>query len=109
MEISLKGVMKWQDKLGNQRDWVWRGWQIRYTFIRPREYSPKEVPLILIHGFGASIGHWRKNLEVLGSHHTVYALDLLGFGASGLESSKVLQVLFLDFGGGVDTCSSGNC
>ncbi|CCH66737.1 Possible alpha/beta hydrolase superfamily,slr1827 homolog [Richelia intracellularis HH01] len=74
--------MKWQDKLGNQRNWVWRGWQIRYTFIRPHEYSLQEVPLILIHGFGASIGHWRNNLEVLGSYHTVYALDLLGFGAS---------------------------
>ena len=96
MEISLKGVMKWQDKLGNQRDWVWRGWQIRYTFIRPREYSPKEVPLILIHGFGASIGHWRKNLEVLGSHHTVYALDLLGFGASQKAPASYNVKLWVD-------------
>jgi pimeloyl-ACP methyl ester carboxylesterase len=37
---------------------------------------------MLLHGFGASIGHWRQNLEVLGEHHTVYALDMLGFGAS---------------------------
>lgn len=37
---------------------------------------------MLLHGFGASIGHWRHNLEVIGEHHTVYALDMLGFGAS---------------------------
>lgn len=36
----------------------------------------------MLHGFGASIGHWRHNLEVLGEQHTVYALDMLGFGAS---------------------------
>ena len=37
---------------------------------------------MLLHGFGTSIGHWRQNLSVLGEHHTVYALDMLGFGAS---------------------------
>ncbi|MEM6402405.1 MAG: alpha/beta hydrolase, partial [Cyanobacteria bacterium P01_D01_bin.116] len=26
----------WQQKVGNQRDWVWRGWQTRYTYIRPQ-------------------------------------------------------------------------
>lgn len=38
--------------------------------------------MILLHGFGASIGHWRHNLTEFAQHHTVYALDLLGFGAS---------------------------
>ena len=72
----------WQQRVGNQRDWVWRGWQTRYTYIRPTESNHKTTPLILLHGFGASIGHWRQNLAVLGEHHTVYALDMLGFGAS---------------------------
>lgn len=73
----------WQQRVGNQRDWVWRGWQTRYTYIRPTEKSNhKTTPLILLHGFGTSIGHWRQNLAVLGEHHTVYALDMLGFGAS---------------------------
>ncbi|MFM7371360.1 MAG: alpha/beta fold hydrolase [Sphaerospermopsis kisseleviana] len=72
----------WQQRLGNQRDWLWRGWQIRYTYIRPTYNYQNTTPLILLHGFGASIGHWRHNLEVLGTHHTVYALDMLGFGAS---------------------------
>lgn len=38
--------------------------------------------MILLHGFGMSIGHWRQNLTELSQHHTVYALDMLGFGAS---------------------------
>ncbi len=37
---------------------------------------------MLVHGFGASLGHWRKNLPVLAEHCRVYALDLVGFGQS---------------------------
>lgn len=72
----------WQQRVGSQRDWVWRGWQTRYTYIRSSNPSKTTTPLILLHGFGASIGHWRHNLAVLGEHHTVYALDMLGFGSS---------------------------
>ncbi|UKO99134.1 alpha/beta fold hydrolase [Nostoc sp. UHCC 0870] len=75
-------AVHWQERVGNQRDWVWRGWQIRYTYIRASQNHQKTTPLILLHGFGASIGHWRHNLEALSEHHTVYALDMLGFGGS---------------------------
>ncbi|MBD2342685.1 alpha/beta fold hydrolase [Anabaena subtropica] len=75
-------TVHWQERVGNQRDWVWRGWRTRYTYIRSSQDSPENTPLILLHGFGASIGHWRHNLEVLGKSHTVYALDMLGFGGS---------------------------
>lgn len=71
----------WQRIGGNQRDWVWRGWQTRYTYLRAAQ-PDTNTPLILLHGFGASIGHWRHNLPALAHHHTVYALDLLGWGAS---------------------------
>lgn len=71
------------EQLGFSRDWVWRGWQIRYTYIRARKVTElAQPPLIFLHGFGASIPHWRNNLHVLSEHHTVYAIDLLGFGAS---------------------------
>ena len=74
---------KWQQLLGNQRDWIWRGWHTRYTYVRAEDgNNPELTPLILLHGFGASIGHWRHNLPALSQKHTVYALDLLGFGAS---------------------------
>ncbi|MBD2086469.1 alpha/beta fold hydrolase [Trichocoleus sp. ST-U3] len=72
----------WQHRIGSQRDWVWRGWQTRYTYIRTSQPTQKTTPLLLLHGFGTSIGHWRHNLAVLGQSHTVYALDMLGFGAS---------------------------
>ena len=57
--------------------WSWQGHQIRYTV------QGKGRPLVLIHGFGASIGHWRKNIPGLAqAGYRVYALDLLGFGDS---------------------------
>jgi pimeloyl-ACP methyl ester carboxylesterase len=72
----------WHHKIGNQRDWVWRGWQTRYTYLRSLDRSTQQPPVLLLHGFGASIGHWRHNLEFLAGHHTVYGLDLVGWGCS---------------------------
>lgn len=70
---------QWHERIGWQRDWVWRGWQVRYSFQRS---SSGNTPILFIHGFGAAIEHWRKNIPVLGQDRTVYALDLLGFGGS---------------------------
>ncbi|MBD2480543.1 alpha/beta fold hydrolase [Planktothrix sp. FACHB-1365] len=74
----------WQHQVGYQRDWIWRGWRIRYAYNRPRLSSSSipRYPMIFLHGFGASIGHWRYNLTQLSQSNTVYALDLLGFGGS---------------------------
>ncbi|MBP0019699.1 MAG: alpha/beta fold hydrolase [Cyanobacteria bacterium SBLK] len=70
---------QWHERVGLQRDWVWRGWQVRYSFLRG---PADKTPVLLLHGFGAAIEHWRKNIPVLGEERTVYALDLLGFGGS---------------------------
>ncbi|MGH7998743.1 MAG: alpha/beta fold hydrolase, partial [Brasilonema sp.] len=57
--------------------WTWRGHKIQYTVMGVGQ------PLLLIHGFGASIGHWRKNIPMLAQKgYRVFALDLLGFGGS---------------------------
>ncbi len=57
--------------------WIWRNYRIEYTVMGTGQ------PLVLIHGFGASIGHWRKNIPVLAAAgYQVFALDLLGFGGS---------------------------
>lgn len=57
--------------------WHWQGFAIRY------QTSGTEGPaVILIHGFGASSDHWRKNLPVLARTCRVYALDLIGYGQS---------------------------
>lgn len=58
-------------------DWIWEGHTIGYTAVG------KGQPLLLIHGFGASIGHWNKNIPVLAEQgYRVFAIDLLGFGSS---------------------------
>lgn len=40
----------------------------------------------MVHGYGAGIGLWAKNLEPLGREFRVIALDLLGFGRSSRPS-----------------------
>lgn len=57
--------------------WQWHGHAIRY-----QQAGDRGIPVVLIHGFGASSDHWRKNLPDLGLHHRVYSIDLLGFGRS---------------------------
>ncbi|MEO1673710.1 MAG: alpha/beta fold hydrolase [Cyanobacteria bacterium J06631_2] len=87
----------WQERIGNQRDWVWRGWQTRYSYFRAREKPKKDLPpVILIHGFGASIEHWRNNISAIAQNHTVYALDLLGFGASRKADTDYSAALWTD-------------
>ena len=40
-------------------------------------------PVLLVHGFGASGFHWRRNIGALAdAGYRVYAIDLLGFGAT---------------------------
>lgn len=85
----------WRQRIGNQRDWVWRGWQIRYAYIRSSQ--PQSItPLIFLHGFGACIEHWRNNLSVLSQQHPVYALDLLGFGASRKTDTEYSAYLWVE-------------
>lgn len=61
--------------------WQWRGHDIRYQVYGDAQTN--RPPLVLIHGFGASIGHWRKNSPVFAeAGYPVFVLDLLGFGGS---------------------------
>jgi pimeloyl-ACP methyl ester carboxylesterase len=39
-------------------------------------------PLLLIHGYGAAIWVWEKQIDILSQSHRVYALDLIGHGFS---------------------------
>ena len=116
-EAKLTNSLHWHQRVGTQRDWVWRGWPTRYTYLRPNkpnlsrhpgaiefedsaaegfESQPPETPIILLHGFGASIGHWRQNLAFLAENHTVYALDLLGFGASQKAPANYDVTMWVD-------------
>ena len=40
------------------------------------------APLILLHGMGGAIRHWRPMIERLAPHYEIFAVDVLGHGAS---------------------------
>jgi len=76
--------------------WDWQGYTICYTVQGAGQ------PIVLIHGFGAAIGHWRNNIPVLAAAgYRVFALDLLGFGGSSKPaiaySLELWQDLLKDF------------
>ncbi len=45
--------------------------------------------MLLVHGFGANRRHWRHNLTSLAQVAGVWAIDLLGFGASSKPPSQL--------------------
>ncbi len=80
----------------DQHTWTWKSHQIQYTVMGTGQ------PLVLIHGFGGCIGHWRNNIPALAAaNYQVFALDLLGFGASSKPpinyNLKLWQELLYDF------------
>jgi pimeloyl-ACP methyl ester carboxylesterase len=79
--ITSQGDLSISVSTISRRDWIWRGWQTRYAFMRPR-MPQNNVPIIMLHGFGVSGEHWRHNMPELSQQHMVYALDLVGFGSS---------------------------
>ncbi|XP_018631130.1 uncharacterized protein [Nicotiana tomentosiformis] len=64
------------------KTWVWRDYNINYLVYQARNENTSHPSLLLVHGFGASVAHWRRNIATLAQNYTVYAIDLLGFGAS---------------------------
>lgn len=40
------------------------------------------APVVLIHGLGCHMEHWRSNFAALAARHRVYALDLPGGSVS---------------------------
>ncbi|WAL60019.1 alpha/beta fold hydrolase [Thermocoleostomius sinensis] len=66
--------------------WQWQGHSIYYVKANCTSTTETSAsdrpPLLLIHGFGASTDHWRKNITGLSQAFDVWAIDLLGFGRS---------------------------
>lgn len=68
--------------------WQWRGHSVYYVRAGERSAVDAAFPqehrpaLLLVHGFGASTDHWRKNIAGLSQMFEVWAIDLLGFGRS---------------------------
>jgi pimeloyl-ACP methyl ester carboxylesterase len=78
---------------GESREMDWRGHRIAYT------RHGTGTPLLLVHGIyaGASSYEWRHTASVLAEQHTVYALDLLGFGRSARPNVRYTPAMYQAF------------
>ncbi|KAI3874922.1 hypothetical protein MKW98_019495 [Papaver atlanticum] len=102
---SNSNILEISEIKENSKKWKWRGkYSINYFVVQSSSSANGSVnpPLLLIHGFGASIPHWRRNMKVLAENNTVYAIDLLGFGDSDKPSDFAYTMeswaqLILDF------------
>ena len=74
--------------------WQWRGHSIYY--VQAGKPHPQRPPLLLVHGFGASTDHWRKNISGLSEDFHVFAIDLLGFGRSAKPNLEYSGDLWRD-------------
>lgn len=74
--------------------WSWRDQTIYY--VPAGVGRPQRPPLLLIHGFGASTDHWRKNIAELSNDFEVWAIDLLGFGRSAKPNLQYSGDLWRD-------------
>ncbi|NES81680.1 MAG: alpha/beta fold hydrolase [Moorea sp. SIO2B7] len=74
--------------------WTWRGHSIYYVKAGDRQTG--RPPLLLIHAFGASTDHWRKNIAQLKQEFEVWAIDLLGCGRSNKPDLQYTGNLWRD-------------
>lgn len=89
LRLSLRIITKFKSMttlaselgLDPVKTWIWQGFPICY-----QQQGESGAPVVLVHGFGASWGHWRKNIPVLAKKYRVYSLDLIGFGGSAKPS-----------------------
>ena len=73
--------------------WNWNGFKIAWNV----ENQKSNIPILLLHGFGASSAHWRNNiLPFAEKGYAVYSIDLLGFGES--DQPGINQIGRLDNG-----------
>eukprot|EP00850_Spirogloea_muscicola_P012687 SM000083S22734 [mRNA] locus=s83:157543:163190:- [translate_table: standard] len=75
------------------RYWRWRGALVEYTC------AGSEGPVILLlHGFGAFLGHYRSNIaELAGRGNRVWAVTMPGFGRSEKPYVQYTQYVWSDF------------
>lgn len=71
---------------GAHAEWLWRGQRCHWRVLG----DAAAPPLVLVHGFAAGSGHWRRNAaELAAAGWRVYGLDLIGFGASSQPALRL--------------------
>ena len=75
---------------GESGELLWRGHRIAYT------RHGEGTPVLLVHGIyaGASSFEWRHTIPALAEQHSVFAVDLLGFGRSDRPSVSYTPGLY---------------
>ena len=75
---------------GESNYWNWNGFKIFWS-VKGKENTN---PMILLHGFGASSKHWRRNSYYFAKKgYSVYSIDLIGFGNSAQPGLKEIEKL----------------
>lgn len=77
---------------GADRWYLWRRHRIAYGV------RGNGSPLLLVHGIHAAAWsyEWRLAADALGARHTVYTIDLLGFGRSDRPAIRYSSALYVD-------------
>jgi pimeloyl-ACP methyl ester carboxylesterase len=90
--LARSGVLPLENLIGGEEGiFRWRGHRIAYT------RRGKGPPILLVHGIhaAASSFEWRSNVDYLAREHTVYTLDLLGFGCSDRPAMRYTARLYI--------------
>lgn len=75
--LALKSQVS-NEGLYSIRIWRWRGHLIQYTVV-----GLEGPAILLVHGFGAFLEHYRDNINAIAKHgNHVWGITLLGFGQS---------------------------
>uniref|UniRef100_A0ACD5XTW4 Uncharacterized protein n=1 Tax=Avena sativa TaxID=4498 RepID=A0ACD5XTW4_AVESA len=70
--------------------WRWKGYLIQYTSV-----GDEGPAVLLVHGFGASLQHFRDNIgSIADGGHRVWAITLLGFGRSEKPNVDYSELLW---------------
>ena len=78
-KIQKRGHFIGTPNWGESKSWLYKDLKVHFR-VAGEESS---IPIVLIHGFGASCDHWRNNAEIFASEgFRIYGIDLIGFGKS---------------------------
>ena len=80
----------YEENINYPNYWNWNGFKICWSVTG----EDNEIPIIFLHGFGASRKHWRSNLEYFAKRNCAsYSLDLIGFGDSDQPGINQIEKL----------------
>ncbi|MBA0690014.1 hypothetical protein Goari_007712 [Gossypium aridum] len=89
--LALKSQVS-NEGLYSIRIWRWRGHLIQYTVV-----GLEGPAILLVHGFGAFLEHYRDNINAIAKHgNHVWGITLLGFGQSEKPNVVYTELLWAE-------------